>query len=458
MAQQRQMLSQLRSLMIFCIFFFFVVDFHGSSAAVLAPLRQERSSRLYSLSLYTRTPFQVTNFLLDLGGSFSWIDCTRNYTSSTYHSLPCTSSVCHALGSSHVCSNNSCFFSFGKSLGGKRKGVVKIQKAPALVDSLALPNTTGRNPSRHLSTVPEFVFSCSDFFFQGAHGHRHYHHHSHNRGHLKGATGLVGLGQSNFSLIAQLSAAFSFPRVFALCLSGSPSAPGVAFFGTRGPYFFHHETDLSRNLTYTPLFTREDHQAAGSASFTRLSDEYFIHLTAIKVNGKVLKFDGMNMNYAKKDFHRAMLSTRTPYTTLHSSVYKPLVKAFVKEFSALNLTVTQPVKPFSVCYDVSDVSSSRLGPMAPTVDFVMQSKDVFWRVHGSNSLVRIAEGVVDVWCLAFVDGGIKTRTQVVIGGHQMVDNLLQFDLEYKRLGFSSSVLVQNSMCANFNFTVNHNLI
>lgn len=445
MAQQRKMLSHSRFLIIIIVIFFFVVDIHGSFTAVLAPLRQERTSRLYSLSLYTRTPSQATNFLLDLGGSFSWVDCTRNYTSSTYHHVPCTSSVCHALGSSRVCSNNSCFFSFVKS-GGKRQGV-KIQKAPALVDSLALPITDGRNPGRHLSTVPEFVFSCSDFFKGG--------HHHLRRLKLKGATGSVGLGQSNFSLIAQLSAAFSFPRVFALCLSGSPSAPGVAFFGTRGPYFFHHETDLSRNLTYTPLFMKEDNPAVGSTLLTRLADEYFIHLTAIKVNGKVVQSD--KTNYFKKEY-LAMLSTRTPYTTLHSSIYNPLVEAFVKESSALNLTVTQSVKPFSACYDVSDVSSSRLGPMAPTVDFVMQSDDVFWRVHGSNSMVRIAKGAVDVWCLAFVDGGTKTRTTVVIGGHQMVDNLLQFDFDSKRLGFSSSVLAQNSMCANFNFTVNHNLI
>ncbi len=69
-------------------------------------------------------------------------------------------------------------------------------------------------------------------------------------------------------------------------------------------------------------------------------------------------------------------------------------------------------------------------------------------------MVRIARDDADVWCLGFVDGGANARTSVVIGGHQMEDNLLQFDLESKRLGFSSSILAQGTSCANFNFTSN----
>lgn len=41
---------------------------------------------------------------------------------------------------------------------------------------------------------------------------------------------------------------------------------------------------------------------------------------------------------------------------------------------------------------------------------------------------------------------------IVIGGHQIEDNLLQFDLATSRLGFSSSLLFRQTTCANFNFT------
>ncbi|KAJ4846961.1 Glc7p regulatory subunit, partial [Turnera subulata] len=43
----------------------------------------------------------------------------------------------------------------------------------------------------------------------------------------------------------------------------------------------------------------------------------------------------------------------------------------------------------------------------------------------------MADGL-DLWCLGFVDGGVNARTTVVIGGHQMEDNLFQFDLESMR--------------------------
>lgn len=72
-------------------------------------------------------------------------------------------------------------------------------------------------------------------------------------------------------------------------------------------------------------------------------------------------------------------------------------------------------------------------------------------------MVRIYRDGVDVWCLGFLDGGAHPKSSIVIGGHQMEDNLLQFDLESKILGFTSSVLVHGTMCANFNFTVNNSL-
>ncbi|CAB4262923.1 unnamed protein product [Prunus armeniaca] len=65
----------------------------------------------------------------------------------------------------------------------------------------------------------------------------------------------------------------------------------------------------------------------------------------------------------------------------------------------------------------------------------------------------------DVLCLGFVGAEQRQRysfespmTSIVIGGHQLEDNLLQFDLANKRLGFSSSLLSRETSCANFNFT------
>ncbi|KAK0576273.1 hypothetical protein LWI29_014779 [Acer saccharum] len=65
-------------------------------------------------------------------------------------------------------------------------------------------------------------------------------------------------------------------------------------------------------------------------------------------------------------------------------------------------------------------------------------------------MVQAGPGVT---CLAFVDGGInKHRASMIIGAHQLQDNLLQFDLARSMLGFSSSLLLRGTSCSNFNFT------
>ncbi|CAN4091589.1 unnamed protein product [Withania somnifera] len=398
----------------------------SSSSAVLSPITKDHETHLYTLSLYLKTPPQLTNLLLDLSASFSWIDCS---ISSTYRSLSCNSPLCSALGSracakcfhhspSHDdCSSNPCIISPLNTV------THKSSNGKAIVDSLALPVTDGRNRGQ-LKGFSEFLMSCSKKSLL--------------KGLMKGVAGLVGLGRSNFSLTTQVSTSFSSTRTFALCLSGSPSAPGVAFFGSAGPYYFLPETDLSRTLRYTPLIMNP------------VQTDYLINLTSIKVNGVTIAVD-------ENGFGGSMLSTVTPYTTLHSNIYKAFTETFANESAKLNLTVTNSVEQFKICYNADEVLDTRVGPTVPTVDLVMEGDDVFWRIYGSNSMVRIARDGVDVWCLGFLDGGIETKTWIVIGGHQMEDNLLQFDLEQQRLGFSSSVLAYNTSCSNFNFTTASNL-
>ncbi|KAK2984318.1 hypothetical protein RJ640_000472 [Escallonia rubra] len=203
------------------LFFFFLLLFPPSFSAFLAPVKQDQKTRLYTLSVYLKTPLQTTNLFLDLGASFSWVDCTQNYTSTTYHSIPCNSSLCNSLDKLACsncfdspgpgCSNDSC------ALFPENSTTRKVLLAQALVDTLALPLTNGRNPGR-LGLVREFVLSCLKTPL------------------LKGfPKGTTGLGRSNFSFLALLSSIYSIPYVFALFLYGSPSAPGVAFFAMNEP-------------------------------------------------------------------------------------------------------------------------------------------------------------------------------------------------------------------------------
>ncbi|KAH9765255.1 hypothetical protein KPL70_001805 [Citrus sinensis] len=77
-------------------------------------------------------------------------------------------------------------------------------------------------------------------------------------------------------------------------------------------------------------------------------------------------------------------------------------------------------------------------------------RKVLWSILGANSIVQVGNDD-NVSCLGFVDGGAP-RTSIVIGGYQLENNLLQFDLASSRLGFSNSLLLRRTFCSNFKFT------
>ncbi|KAF7837240.1 basic 7S globulin [Senna tora] len=194
----------------------------------------------------------------------------------------------------------------------------------------------------------------------------------------------------------EFSAAFSFPRKFALCLT---SSDGVVLFGD-GPYVLLPGIDISRNLAYTPLIKNP----AGRGG--------------------------------------TKVSTVSGYSVLESSIYKAV------EYGVR----VSGVAPFEECYESRSLGYTRVGPAVPTIDLLLHNKDTVWRIFGANSMVQVSD---EVTCLGLLDGGVEGRTSIVIGAHQIEDNLLQFDLAASRLGFTSSLLFSSTTCANFNFTSTH---
>lgn len=87
-----------------------------------------------------------------------------------------------------------------------------------------------------------------------------------------------------------------------------------------------------------------------------------------------------------------------------------------------------------------------LGLDVPVIELVLQSKLVRWRIDGRDSMVKADK---DVICLGFLDGGLNTNTKIVLGGHQLEDVLLQFDVGSSMLGFSQSLLKSGRSCSDF---------
>ncbi|KAJ6693859.1 hypothetical protein OIU85_004627 [Salix viminalis] len=459
-------MPKLEAPLLFFFFFFFVFVFllaptpsraETFGPPLVSPVQKDPSTLQYIITAYLRSPEEPTKLFLDLGGSYFWINCD-DYNSSTYRHIPCTTLLDEFVGcfaclmncrdSTPNCGDSVCVLK-PENPFDPTSSDNSNQYAPALVDyfSMLTLDNTGSIGGLSSSSPFTFIFSCA--------------YKENLRGLAGGVTGSAGLGRSRISIPVQASTIFHYPRYFALCLSGSKTRPGAAFIGTKGPYKFGRGIDLSKSLVYTPLLLNP----VGKYSYPDLkkpSDEYFIGVSSIKVHGKVvalnrslLAIDSGNGSGGTK------LSTVVPFTQLATSIYKAVTEAFVKAAasSPFNLTAAKPAQPFSVCYPARNVKTTRDGPTVPAIELVMHRNDVVWKILGSNSMVRVAmKGGDDVLCLGFVDAGVKPRTSIfagdpsiVIGGYQMEDNFLQFDLESMRLGFSSSVLSRGTNCASFKF-------
>ncbi|XP_030442311.2 probable aspartic proteinase GIP2 [Syzygium oleosum] len=408
--------------------------------ALVLPVAKDSSTLQYLTALHQRTPLVPVKLTLDLGGEFLWVECDRGFSSATYSPVHCRSASCsQAPGAPHkycsschsragpLCNNDTCTVHVDNTVIGTITG------AELARDVLSVQSTDGLGPGRAVS-VPGFLFSCSRSF--------------HLEGLASGVLGMAGLGRTRTSLPSQFSASFSFARKFAICLSPSSSSSGVAFFGD-GPYMMLPGIDVSKSLYFTPLITTPASDVPGHVG--NPSSEYYIELKSIEVNRNPVPLNLSLLVINKQGYGGTKISTVNPYTVLETSIYRAVVGAFAKELSTVPRVA--PIKPFEACFDSRNISSTRTGPAVPTINLVFPSRDRkriwHWGIFGANSMVQVKEGVL---CLGFVDGGLNPLTPVVIGGHQLEDHLLQFDLASSAFGFSSSLHFRQTTCSNFNFT------
>ncbi|KAJ8565879.1 hypothetical protein K7X08_008455 [Anisodus acutangulus] len=407
--------------------------------AFLLPVTKDAATKQHLTVINQRTPLVAVKLTIDLGQRFLWVDCEKGYVSSSYKPVPCGSITCKRslskgcvesfVGSpSPGCNNNTCEqspynpFIRTSTIGELAQDIVSLQ------------STDGSNPGKFLS-ANGVVFDCAPSFLLEKLAN--------------GVKGIIGLGNGYVGFPTQLANAFRVPRKFAICLSSSTTSKGVIFFGD-SPYVFLPGMDVSKRLVYTPLLINPV-STAGSYFKGEPSTDYFIGVTSIKINGNVVPINTTLLNITKDGKGGTKISTAEPYMKLETSIYNALTKAFSK--SLAKVPRVKPVAPFKVCYKRTSLSSTRVGPGVPPIELVLGSKNATtsWTIWGANSMVAVNN---DVLCLGLVDGGVEFEptTPIVIGAHQIEDNLLQFDIANKKLGFTSSLLFGQTTCANFNFT------
>ncbi|XAR57199.1 Nepenthesin [Bertholletia excelsa] len=377
------------SLIFFVIAFSSAVQRPWSHNCMILRVTKDLSTLQYLTRLYLGSArSEPVKVVLDLGGPLLWLSYCPSF-----RPLPCKSLQC-----SRAIANSSCF---SDTCNLRAVNAVTGAESPGeLAEDVVAIDAT----SYSITAIERFLFSCAPPWLM--------------TGLASQAQGMMGLGMGRIGLPSQLAAVGHF-RNFALCLS--PSSGSAIFAGDR------REISLSgdpvwNSLTYTPLVPNPD-------------GEYYVKIKSIKVNRRRLSLDLSSDLIVK-------LSTIVPYSTMESSIYKTLVRAYTQAAAAANITQVGAVHPFELCFSSGGEFET---PVVPEIEFVLQSEMVKWGIFGRNAMVEVSEGVM---CLGILDGGVNNGFSVVLGGQQLEDNLLEFDLGTAMLGFSS-LLKMNTSCSDF---------
>ncbi|VAH84800.1 unnamed protein product [Triticum turgidum subsp. durum] len=340
--------------------------------------------------LYT-IPFHYgANIVVDTAGPLVWSTCAPDHLPAAF---PCKSATCRLANKYHVpsCSESAadklCDHSHKVCRAFPYNPVTGACAAGDLIHTRFVANTTdGKNPVSQVNV--RAVAACAPSKLLESLP--------------QGASGVAGLAGSDLALPAQVASEQKVSNKFLLCLPrGLSSDPGVAVFGG-GPLHFmaQPERDYTKELAYTPLVA---------------------------------------------------------FTLLRSDVFLPLVDAFTKALAKQGAQggpvakAVKPYAPFQLCYDTRTLANTRTGYLVPAVTLTLGGGKN-WRMDGLSLMVDMGPTTA---CLAFVQmqgvkGGDGSAPSVLIGGFQMENTVLEFDMKKKRLGFAR--LPSFTQCSHFNFT------
>ncbi|KAL8045047.1 hypothetical protein ABFX02_08G086900 [Erythranthe guttata] len=398
------------------------------------PIKKDATTNQYYTTIQIGSKATTLDVVIDLGGKFLYFYSEDYFNAaSSYRPIPCGTRKCRTVVDTDGCvvfcntsppapgcTNNTCAdYALNPFTG--TQGYNGLGE-----DALRVRSTRG---SGRYYTVNNFPFQYSDPVLKDE---------------LASSTaGVIGLGRSKISLPAQLSSPFMIRRKFGLCVPSSGGGNGNMIVGETT---YYENSNKSLIFTTTPLV--KNHGSKLNKGVLG-----FIGVRSIKVGSKTLSLNKTMLSIDESNDGSGGTSIQTvrPYTTLQRPLYRALVKEFVKAARAKNITRVKSVAPFGACFDSKSVIvSSKTGPQVPTIDFVMQKKSVYWRFYGSNSMVKVARK--DVICLAFVEGEINIAgptTSIEVGGYQMENYLLEFDLASSKFGFSSSLSLHDTTCSKF---------
>ncbi|XP_074322108.1 putative aspartic proteinase GIP2 [Apium graveolens] len=411
-------------------------------SSLVFPIRKDSRTLHYYTTLKVSTEDNHVKVVMDLSGQFTWFNCDI-YNLSTYRPIICGSKKCTSaksegcmLGCTECkscnfpskpgCTNNTC------SIDSYNPFTNYLSDQGLGEDTFFADSTNGLTISLNHKSPRPFQFSCANPIQL--------------RKLPAGTKGMTGLANYTISLHTQLSALYELPHKFALCMpSTTNKIPGQMFIGG-GPYIFPpYSRDIAEELISTPLVINRQ-STAPLYALGEPSKEYFIDVKSIAVDGKrVVDFNSSLLSINEVGDGGTKFTSIFPYTYLETSIYKALVSDFTKAAALRKMKTVASVAPFGACFSLKSIAKSQTGPVVPLIDLMLPDNQQ-WRFYGGNSMVSVNE---EVLCLAFVDAGYKSnpKTSIGIGGYQLENYLIEFDLDSSNVRISPSLLLVNTTCS-----------
>lgn len=358
-------------------------NFTIASSDFTTPVEDNHGS--YLMHLLLGTPPQFFDAVIDTGSDLTWVQCEPCHQcyeqeglffepqfSSSYKELSCSSSLCLNL-QQRECNGGNCKYLYGYGDGTFSKGDFSTE-------TVTMTTTTG-----HQQGINDFAFGCG-----------HYNHMANEESDVLAQSGMVGLGQSPVSLIAQLGSVIE--QKFAYCLVSFDESSHI----TSELLFGSVATINSPGVQSTPILKQ-----AGSS-------HYYVGLNALSIGERRLQ---VNLPGG------TIIDSGTTYTFLEGSAYAIVRDAF-KAAIALPLAEAPADIKFDLCYNLE----GRLGTYSiPTLSLHLTNTD--FNPPPENYFELLEEE--NLLCLA-----MRSYEGVSIIGNTMQQNHhFEYDLVNSRLSF-----------------------
>ncbi|KAL8497294.1 hypothetical protein ACS0TY_020834 [Phlomoides rotata] len=330
--------------------------------------------------------------IVDTGSDLSWVQCQPCrfcYTqpdplfnpslSHSYQSVQCSSKPCQTLqystGNSGLCGKNPPLCNYAVTYGDGSYTRGELGKDRLVLGGIA---------------VESFVFGCG----------------RNNKGLFGAASGLMGLGRSDLSLISQTSDVFE--GVFSYCLPDSDSdSSGSLTLGADASVFKN-----STPVSYTRMLQNP-----------QLYSFYILNLTGISIGGVGIESPSFGEN-------GVLIDSGTVITRLPPSMYRGLKAELLKEMSGF------PSAPgFSIletCFNLSAYEEVSI----PTVKMQFEG-DAEMTVDVNGMFYFVKKDASQV-CLALASLAYEDEIGI-IGNYQQRNTRVVYDTKQMKLGFAKEI-------------------